>query len=683
MSYTLNAKDALLSLKEAEQIILKNRGGDVTVEFEDTTYKMTEPFVLSPELAELSYSLTLKGKGGATLDGTHDVSGREFQPVDGKPYYVYQLPESLKKDGKYPLLRVIYVNGKMQTLVRGPESQMMYNHTPIEDESGLPTRALLYPSPDAFGDMIVKTADGYRLADGVTLPFELHLRIEWYTIWMRVSAILFDDHTYPDAITVEIDPRDALHMNRDNMQYQFSSRGGRKFNLVNNLALLKTPGEFYYDAECGRLYLCPEDGVELKNATVGLPLCERLLDLSGGRSITLDGLSFTGTVSNYPAREAYLTNQSGNVRRNPDLMTEANKDYIGFGNFVNEAAVFAENITDLSVRGCHFHDIHGYALQTKGITDGVTVVDCDFTHIGGGAVSIGSPSGWCDTNQNKNIHIENNYLRHIAEVFYCCTGILITPVENLKILHNSIVNTSYTAIGIGWRWQRGTWAIGEQVNNTNVEIAYNYIENYMTVLYDGGAIYMLGGNCHIENSTYFNFVHDNYAYCGSTEGLPECDDTPSCWYHDGASSNWHNYHNAVRVEPKTLSFWSYVSLQGGNGYWMKGGQQVHNIKVEDNYFVNLEQDYLTCGHGRVMRHCELYEINSTILSKEDLEAKEKAILADPNHQPYHRIKAKDFRPIDGTNIAEEINSIVTNAGCDRRRGTALILDGYKYKKVNA
>ncbi len=106
---------------------------------------------------------------------------------------------------------------------------------------------------------------------------------------------------------------------------------------------------------------------------------------------------------------------------------------------------------------------------------------------------------------------------------------------------------------------------------------------------------------------------------------------------DGASSNRHNCHNAVRVEPKTLSFWSCVSLQGGNGYWMNGGQQVHNIKVEDNFFVKLEQDYLTCGHGRVMRYCELYEINS----------------------------------------------IVKNAGCDRRRGTPLELDGYKYKKVNA
>lgn len=683
MSYTINAKDALTALREAEALIRKNRGGDVTVEFADQTYKMTEPFVLSSDLAEYPYSLTLKGEGGATLDGCFDVCGSELSLVDGKPYSVYQLPDSLKKDGKYPLLRVIYVNGRMQTLVRGPETRMMHDHTPITDENGQPTRAILYPPPDAFGDMLEKTEDGYRLADGVTLPFELHLRIEWYTIWMRVSDILFDDKTYPDAIAVEIDPRDALHMNQNNMQYPFSSRGGRKFNLANNLALLKTPGEFYYDAENGRLYLCPEDGVDLKSATVGLPLCECLLNLSGGKNITLEGLAFTGTVSNYPAREAYLTNQSGNVRRDPALMTEANKGYVGFGSFVDEAAVFAENITGLSLRGCSFHDIHGYALRTKGITDGLTVLDSDFTHIGGGAISLGSPCGWCDTNQNKNIHIENNYLRHIAEVFYCCTGILITPVENLKILRNSIVNTSYTAIGIGWSWSRGTWPIGEHVNNTNVEIAYNYIENYMTVLYDGGAIYMLGGNCHIENSTYFNFVHDNYAYCGSTEGLHECDDTPSCWYHDGASSNWYNYHNAVRVEPKTLSFWSYVSLQGGNGYWMNGGQQVHNIKVEDNYFVNLEQDYLTCGHGRVMRYNELYEINSTILSKADLEAKEKAILADPNHQPFHRIKAADFRPIDGTGIAGEINSIVVNAGCDRRRGTPLDLDGYKYKKVNA
>ena len=683
MSSIIHAKNALSALREAEDMIRKNKGGDVTVQFDDATYKMTEPFVLSPELAAYDYSLTLRGTGKATLDGCFDVCGADFAPVAGKPYYSYKLPDSMKKDGKFPLLRTVYVGGKKQVLCKGPETRMMYDHTQIKDENDLPTRAILYPSPEAFGDLIEKTAEGYRLAEGVTLPFELHLYIEWYTIWMRVSEIHFDDKTHPDTIAVEIDPRDALHMNANNMQYPFSSRGGRKFTLANNLAFLKTAGEFYYDAECGVLYLCPEDGVELKSATVGLPLCERLLDLSDGKNITIEGLAFTGTVSNYAAREAYLTNQSGNIRRNPALMTDTNRHYLGFENFVPESAIFAENIKNLRIDGCTFHDIHNYAVQTRGVTDGVTVTNSDFLRIGGGAISLGRPMGWNDKNQNKNIHIENNYLRDIAEVFYCCTGILITPVENLKILRNSIVNTSYTAIGIGWSWARGRWNFGEYVQTTNAEIAYNYIENYMTVLYDGGAIYMLGGNCNIDNSVYFNFVHDNCAYCGSTEGLHECDDTPSCWYHDGASSNWHNYHNAVRVEPKTLSFWSYISLQGGNGYWMNGGQQVHNIKVENNYFVNLEQDYLTCGHGRVMRHCELYEINSTILSNVNLEAREAEILADPNHQPFHRIHAEQWATIDGTNIAKEINSIITNAGCDRRRGTALNLDGYKYKTVNA
>ena len=54
--------------------------------------------------------------------------------------------------------------------MRGPETRMMHDHTPITDENGQPTRAILYPSPDAFGDMLEKTEDGYVytfFADGV------------------------------------------------------------------------------------------------------------------------------------------------------------------------------------------------------------------------------------------------------------------------------------------------------------------------------------------------------------------------------------------------------------------------------------------------------------------------------------------------------------------------------------
>ena len=149
----------------------------------------------------------------------------------------------------------------------------------------------------------------------------------------------------------------------------------------------------------------------------------------------------------------------------------------------------------------------------RGANRNITVTNNVFDYIGSSAILMGDPGNWnVETNAFTNITIENNYLHDISFVLYSHCAITITKVQNLSICFNSIINCSYTGISIGWSWGSTSADYGTYVNILGAEVAYNYIENYMCLLYDGGAIYTLGGNATIDYPEYFNFLHDNYAY---------------------------------------------------------------------------------------------------------------------------------------------------------------------------
>ncbi|MBQ9130551.1 MAG: hypothetical protein IJX59_07315, partial [Clostridia bacterium] len=74
----------------------------------------------------------------------------------------------------------------------------------------------------------------------------------------------------------------------------------------------------------------------------------------------------------------------------------------------------------------------------------------------------------------------------------------------------------------------------------DAEIAFNYFEDYMMVLEDGGATYVNGGNCNPEDARLINSIHDNYAVCHEKRSRARYG-----YYMDGAASNWDCYHNVV------------------------------------------------------------------------------------------------------------------------------------------
>ena len=74
-------------------------------------------------------------------------------------------------------------------------------------------------------------------------------------------------------------------------------------------------------------------------------------------------------------------------------------------------------------------------------------------------------------------------------------------------------------------------------NDANIEpINHIHIPNLPKC---DGAIYVVGSNCTAENTRFFNFMHDNFAFRDAPRR------TVRGYYLDGSSTNWYVYENVT------------------------------------------------------------------------------------------------------------------------------------------
>ena len=81
-----------------------------------------------------------------------------------------------------------------------------------------------------------------------------------------------------------------------------------------------------------------------------------------------------------------------------------------------------------------------------------------------------------------NDRIVNNFITHSALDYRGNCGIACGFVKGVRIEHNTITDLPYTAISVGWGWNRAPNAMEGN------RIRYNRIDKVMQVLVDGGAI---------------------------------------------------------------------------------------------------------------------------------------------------------------------------------------------------
>ena len=106
-------------------------------------------------------------------------------------------------------------------------------------------------------------------------------------------------------------------------------------------------------------------------------------------------------------------------------------------------------------------------------------------------------------------------------------------VASTSITHNTIRDTGYTGISLGWGW--GTHVVGKQTFARDNHVHANLLENVMASLNDGGCVYTLGPQ---PNSTLSENVclFDNAPVVGS-------------FYHDNGSRYFNTTRNVASGSP--------------------------------------------------------------------------------------------------------------------------------------
>ncbi len=534
------------AVKKAKEILRNRENIDLTIALTDARYELDAPISFTAaDFRTSSSALTFYGaQGRPVVTSNREIAGNLFHKVEGKPYYMYEFPESAKdKKGLYPNFRDFYCNGHRVPMARTP----IDSHIPF----GIPCESDRKSEKNAVPKLYLDKA----LLEGIdldTLPLtELWIKVEWQIHCVHIVSVERRDRR-EGYIAVRVLPEEWPHFIKAYCQ----SLAGRPCWLQNNLLFLTEPNHFYYDRKNGRIYYYPENDYMIERAVFAFPVLETLFDFSRVSNIAFENLTFTGTGSNHVTEEGYITGQCGRII----------KDDVGF---LTHAAIHGDYCKNIRVDGCDFYELSADALNFNMKTRNLTVTGSTFKNIGATAIRVGrAVIPWDpEKNWNKNIVIENNLIDGTGITYTSNVAVFIGKAERVQICHNTIKNSCYSAISVGW-----SWSIVDFPNLRHVDISYNYIDNFMYGMRDGGAIYTLGGNAPVEEEGFFNFMHHNYMVVG-----PTCGQNMTSYrvmYHDQGSSHWHDTDNVIlareEVPPRTA--------------FVIGG--AHNNLIERTYIIN-------------------------------------------------------------------------------------------------
>ncbi len=513
LSTPLSLAEAFAAIGEEAQGTDKDNRLSVTLTLGGGDYTLDEPLLLDAEQNEglLNVALTVEGSDGARITGERFLTADDFEKVEGKPYYICRFPE---KDGEYPAFEDFFVDG-----VRIPMASSEIFIHPFAFETRDKTDPANFVGLYLPEEMMRKIVD----ADAV-VPTHILMFIEWHFKSIELASVDFEDKREKNGISyVRVHLKDN-YMELLNSINGFLSIQNRECYFLNCPAYL-APGTFTYNPYLGELLYYPADTLE--GHKLGVSTLENLITVKGMRNLTFKNVAFSGATTGYRIKNSYFSGQANcesRVRR------------------LSHAALITHNVRNVLFDGCSFSELGANGLQMKDTSTSVTVVNCRFTHIGMSALSVGNPTTEWENPLNRNIgiRIENNLVEDIGYTYPSAVAIYIGMVDTLVLSHNTVRKCAYSGISVGWGWSRVGYELGEKVNIRDAEISYNRIEDFMMLLRDGAAIYVLGANVDASNARRFNKMHDNYA----TRELYR-DASKRGYYMDGSSSNWDVYDNVI------------------------------------------------------------------------------------------------------------------------------------------
>ena len=318
---------------------------------------------------------------------------------------------------------------------------------------------------------------------------------------------------------------------------------------------LDQPNEWYYDRVGGSVYLVCAPLVDPNvGHQIDIPVTESLLEVTGSaaspvRNLAFRGLTFAGATWLDPAFGAgYVPDQTGviiDAGKNPVTGAYLNgPTTTGHSQFTkatpgNVSVSYARNV---SFSTNTFRNLGGVGLQLGTGSQSIRVVRNTFTGISSSAVTVGGAS-WCRVDPSidplkpqskwvidpanritvlgtdafpgdaravvRGVSILQNTITGTGVDYVDAAGIFVGFAKNTRIENNLISDTSWSGMQIGWGWglvdsprfpgQPNSipsswlpWDLGVPTALSGTRVIGNEITNFVTQVYDGGAIYTTG-----------------------------------------------------------------------------------------------------------------------------------------------------------------------------------------------
>ncbi len=538
------------AIQKAKEILRNREFIELNIALSDARYEIDAPISFTAaDFRTTASTLTFYGaQGRPVITSNREIAGCLFEKVDGKPYYMYEFPESAKnKKGLFPDFRDFYCNGRRVPLARTPIDTHIPFAIPCESDR------------ESEKNQVPKLYVSKPLLDGIeldTVPStELWIQTGALLHCLHITSVERRDHR-EGYVAVRLAPEEY---NRFIRSYPGTLAGCPAF-LQNNLLFLTEPNHFYYDRKNGRIYYYPENDYMVERAVFAYPMCERLFDFSRVSNIAFENLAFTGTASNDVTENGYITGRSGSVQG----------EAVGFA---SHAAIYGENCKNIRIEGCDFYDLASDAASFDFKTRNLTVTASSFRRIGASAIRVGGTASKWDTEKNssKNIILENNLIEDAGVTYTGNAALFIGKAERVQICHNTIKRSYGSAISAGF------FPCDAFPNLNHLDISYNYIDGFMLGAHEGAAIYTVGTNAPRKNQSFLNFLHHNYI------AVPSGYEHTAVGYHvichDLGSSHWRDTDNVILAREE---------IPPRDAFVIAGA---HNNLLERTYILNYSLPY--------------------------------------------------------------------------------------------
>ena len=480
----LTKETAVSSIKQA-QILTRNyvAGGgqsDCVIEVADGEYFFSGEMSIVPADVANGNKLFIRAEniGKATISGSRRVNKTDIlEEQDDKLGRIWKIPCAAR-------INQLYIGDDYAIRARYPDSGeylrlLNWDETPKE---------IIIDSKDLTGFTEEEITGSTFVA-----------QIMWGESYLRISGL----QSRNDGTTrIQLSGDDSGVFGRTSPQI----KERQSYHLENSKAFLSVAGEFWYSETEGMIYYIPRSSETVENTTVRIPYTEELLSLRGTATNPVSNVYFEGLNFKY-SNNAHIDGKIGNQVNKDD---GSNKRFPGTLNDGRPySAINLEYAKNITFSGNTFAVMGGGAIDLIEGTQNININRNLFRSIGGNGILSGavqyeiSMVHTFEASFVKDVNIEHNYFTDIAWQEYGGCAVALNYCVNGKISHNTINNTRYSGISVGWGWSDDAYPF-----LANNEISYNYISGAINLLSDGSAIYLVG--CQPNSKVFDNYIENIY-----------------------------------------------------------------------------------------------------------------------------------------------------------------------------